>query len=233
MNGHGTTSRSASRVVNRKLLVLLLCVDVAFFVLHGFNRLSASRNDLFSLAVDGGYAEVFQYLKEFSVAIALLLLFGRTREGVYGAWALLFTYLLFDDALTIHETAGKVVAAHLTDVQGFAFRAQDFGELTVSALAGLVFLGLIGAFYVRSSEGARDVSKDLAVLVGLLVFFGVCLDLAHLALEAMHVRALTIVEDGGEMIAMSIAVSYVVHLVGDRKHAAGHLWRSTLFLVHP
>jgi hypothetical protein len=107
-------------------------------------------------------------------------------------------------------------------------RAQDFGEVTVSALAGTAFVGLIGFFYVRSSDRARNVSRDLALLVFLLAFFGVFIDMVHLALEAVHLPALTILEDGGEMVAMSITFSYVVHLADDPAHAAGRLWQSTV-----
>jgi hypothetical protein len=170
MHGHNPVLQRDSRVVNPTILVLLVCADVAFFALHSFNRLSRSRNDLFSLSVDGGYAEVFQYLKEYWITLALFTAWWRAREGVYAAWALLFTYLLLDDALTIHETAGKVV----------------------------------------------------------LAFFGVGLDMVHGVLEALGVRALTIVEDGGEMLAMSIIASYVVPLVEQQGHAAGFLWRSTV-----
>lgn len=218
----------ARRVVNPTILVLLVCADVAFFLLHSFNRLSSSPSDLFSLSVDGGYAEVFQYLKEYWTAIALFAVGWRAREGVYAAWALLFTYLLFDDALTIHETVGQTLATTWIQIPAIGLRAKDFGELTVSAFAGTAFLGLIGYCYGRASDRGRNVSKDLALLVGLLAFFGVCLDMVHMVLEALGVRALTLVEDGGEMIVMSVIASYVVHLVDQHAHDAGLLWRSTM-----
>ncbi len=180
---HGDETAQGERgIISPLVLSLFLCADVAFFLLHGVNRLSASRNDLYSLSVDGGYAEVFQYLKEYWIAIALFAICWRRREGIYGAWAFLFTYFLLDDALTIHESAGRVVAAYWPQVQSLAFRAQDFGELTVSALAGAAFVALIASCYVRASERGRDVSKDLILLVGLLVFFGVFIDTVHIAL---------------------------------------------------
>jgi len=228
MHGHNPVPQRDRRVVNPTILVLLVCADVAFFALHSFNRLSSSRNDLFSLSVDGGYAEVFQYTKEYWITLALFTVWWRAREGVYAAWALLFTYLLLDDALTIHETAGRVVATYWTHVPAIGLRANDFGELTVSALAGLAFLGLIGWFYIRGSDRGRSVSRDLALLVGVLAFFGVGLDMVHGVLEALGVRALTIVEDGGEMLAMSIIASYVVILSSSTGTLPGSLWRSTV-----
>jgi len=217
-----------NQIVSPLVLALLLAADAAFVVLHVSNRFLPTRNPLFSLSTDGGYAEVFQYLKEGWVAAALFLLCWRTRQGVYGAWALLFAYLLWDDSLTVHETAGQAIATQWGYVPAFGLRAQDFGELTVIAFAGSVFVLVTGYLYVRASEMARSVARDMVLLVGSLVFFGVVFDMAHNAIDDQQVRGLTITEDSGEMIAMSLIVSYVARLLAQQQHAPGLLWQSVI-----
>ena len=206
------------------VLLLLLCGDVTFMLLHVSNRL-VPRNPLLSLSVDGGYSEFFQYFKEGWTALLFFAMWWRTRDVLFAAWALLFTYLFFDDALTIHESMGKVIATHWAFIPTFGMRADDFGELAVSAIAGAVFLLPIGGLYLRGSENGKSVSRDLSVLFAVLVFFGVVVDAVHQAIQEQQVHGLTVLEDSGEMIAMSLIVSYAVLLWQRRGHGTGLLWR--------
>lgn len=217
-----------TQVVNPVLLMLFLCADIAFILLHMSNRLLASPNVLFYLNVDGGYPEVFQYIKEYWIAIALFAVCWRTREWIYGTWGLLFTYLLCDDALAIHESVGQAVANHWNYVPVLGLRARDLGELTVSVVVGSAFLVLITYFYLRCGNNAKNVSKDLVLLLGLLVFFGVFVDLVHVTVVDLPVKGFNIIEDGGEMITMSMIASYVVHLLESQRHVPGLLWRLTI-----
>jgi hypothetical protein len=212
------------------VVLLLLCGDVLFMLLHVSNRL-LPRNPLLSLSVDGGYAEVFQYLKESWTALVFFAMWWRTRDVLFAAWALLFAYLLCDDALTIHETVGKAIAVGWEFAPAFGLRANDFGELAFSALAGVVFLVLIGGFYLRGSELGKRVSRDLSLLLAVLVFFGVVVDTVHLAIQEQQIHGLTVVEDSGEMVAMSLIAGYAVQLWGQRGHTAGQLWQLTVGAV--
>ena len=207
-----TVLRRVSQVASPVLLGLLLCADVAFLLLHvsnvvffllrGSGRLPPY-NPLFSLATDGGYPEVFQYVKEYWIVIVLVIVCWRTREGIYATWALFFTYLLCDDALGIHETVGEAIAAHWKYVAALGLLPKDFGELAFWAIVGSAFLMLITYFYVRGSDSAKDVSRDVVVLLGVLILFAVLIDMVHSAFREGPVRGLTILEDGGEMITMS------------------------------
>lgn len=200
--------------------------DVAFMLLHVSNRL-VPRNPLLSLAVDGGYSEVFQYIKEYWTALLFFAMAWRARDVLFAAWALLFTYLLCDDALTIHESLGRMIAMRLELVPVLGIRAADVGELIVSAIAGAVFLVLIGGFYLRGSENGKSVSRDLTLLLAVLVFFGVVVDAVHLAIQEHRIHGLTVFEDSGEMVAMSLIASYAVRLWEQRGAGAGLLWRLT------
>lgn len=228
MHEHKTARPRVRQIIDPFVLALLFAVDGAFVVLHVSNRFLPSRNALFSLSTDGGYAELFQYLKEGWVAVALFVVCWRTRQGLYGAWALLFAYLLWDDSLTIHETLGGIIASQWSYVPALGLRAQDFGELTVVAFVGSAFVLLTSYLYIRGNETARSVARDMALLVGCLVFFGVFFDMVHNVIDDQRFRGMTVVEDSGEMIAMSLVVSYVARLLTPQLHAPGRLWQSVI-----
>jgi hypothetical protein len=167
---------------------------------------------------DLGYSEIFQYLKAFWIVIMLAALWWRTRECVYAAWTLLYAYLLCDDAFQIHERVGGAIARYRDYEGAFRQTAQDFGELTVFGVSGLFSLVLISITYLRSTREARNASKDLILLFGLIAFFGIVVDVVHsLAAEGGYLEAvLGVVEDGGEMFAMSVVCWYVMNLLEHR-----------------
>jgi hypothetical protein len=214
-------------------LLLLMAADTAFVAIHLVHKHSTLlANDLYSLSKDGGYAEVFQYVKIYWIVIMLFALWSRTRERVYPAWMLLYGYLLCDDALQIHERVGGAIARSWGYGDAFSLEAKDFGELTLSAAFGVAFLALISMTYLRSTHAARNASKDLALLFGILVFFGVGVDMLHTAVEVPYVKPLLgVLEDGGEMFAVSVVCWYVLKLLERRGAAAAWLWQTGLRVV--
>ena len=78
-------------------------------------------------------------------------------------------------------------------------------------LFGLLFLMLIGTAYLFGDRIERHTSKHLVTLVACLAFFGVLLDTIHVVIpwsKLMH----GLVEDGGEMVIMSIITWYIFKL---------------------
>jgi hypothetical protein len=209
-------------------LLLLIAADSAFVAVHLVHKHSTLlASDLFSISRDHGYAEIFQYVKIYWIAIMLALLWSRTRERVYGAWMLLFGYLLCDDALQLHERLGGHLAWLLAYRDGLVW-AQDQGELTASAAAGLVLFGLIAAAYLRASSEARNVSHDLGLLSGALVFFGVFVDLLHAMVQIPYVKpALGTIEDAGELFVMSAVCGYVLRRL-ERPAGTAWLWHKVV-----
>lgn len=197
-----------------QLLTVLLCTDGVFCLLQFFGNTLAFAPDVhLALSKDGGYPEMFQYLKEFLIASVLFAVFLRSREVGYGVWALLFLYLLCDDALGIHEGVGTRVSRHWNLVPALGLRAQDLGELAVSLAVGVVFLVPMTYCYFHSKRATRIVVSDLALLLGLLAFFGVFFDMVHSGIGGLfQVRGLGTIEDGGEMAAMSLIAGYVVNI---------------------
>ncbi|WP_200246113.1 hypothetical protein [Lamprobacter modestohalophilus] len=196
---------------SNRFLLLFLLADLVFILIHiGFN-LGLVTSPLFSIEEDLGYAEVYQYIKEYWIVLLLLTLaIGRGRF-IYFAWSLLFAYLLFDDSLQIHERLGGYVADALQFLPILQLRPQDLGELVVSLLFGTLLFGTIGIAYLHADHIARQASKHLFALVLLLAFFGVVVDMLHIAIRWGEPFWL-LIEDGGEMLIMSVIAWYVFQL---------------------
>ena len=209
-------------------LLLLLVADCAFIFLHFLLLKGLLNNPLLALTRDRGYPEMYQYIKESWIVVLLFSMLIRTRAAGYSVWALLFLYLLFDDALKIHETFGGYIAVRLEFTPFRGLRAQDFGELAVSAMAAALLLTSLILFYVRGLGAFRQVTRHLLLLLLALAFFGIFVDMLHVTAErgSKVYDLLGAVEDGGEMVVMSV-VAWYVFLLNVRDGDIGISLRST------
>ncbi|MFB2894713.1 hypothetical protein ACE1CI_17530 [Aerosakkonemataceae cyanobacterium BLCC-F50] len=197
-----------------RLFYLFLLTDVAFMLLHLiYFYTGLTTNYAFSLETDRGFSEIFQYIKEYWIAMLLLILAFRTGLLLYGTWSLLFFYLLLDDAAEIHERLGTIITNKFAIPGMFNLRGQDFGELVVIGVVVLVFLALITITYRFSDYTLRRVSKDLIIMMFALAFCGVILDLVHMIASSPELDpVLILLEDGGELVVMSFIACYVFSL---------------------
>lgn len=193
-------------------LLLLLAIDFVFFVLHFLPLFGVLNDPLFSLEVDGGHPEKYQYIKTFSIVVFLIMVSAKVRAFGYCAWAALFLYLLIDDALSVHESIGLHVATSLEFPSAFGLRPRDFGELVVTAFAATLLLSPIAVFYARGSSGFKFVSRCLFLLLIALAFFGILIDMLHVAIDQGWKVSFLLgaVEDGGEMIVMSVMTAFAL-----------------------
>ncbi len=207
----------------KRILILLLMVDVALILLHtSHSYLGIPKGGAFSIEWEMGHGEVFQYIKELWIASLLALRamgrspVSRAARGLNLAWGLLFAYLLVDDSVKIHESLGELLAQNsgLSAWLGEGDRANSIGELGVNLMVAALFFGAIALFYRRCTKADRQISANLTRLLLGLVFFGIGIDLLHgLIGGSYEVRVLwSILEDGGEMIVMSLIVGYVFQL---------------------
>jgi hypothetical protein len=209
------TARECIETLNQRsasvFLILFLCGDLVFVVLHFVNALIPGLgNPLFSIEQDRGYPEIYQYLKFFWIIALLIHVSWKSRSLRYFAWTLVFIYFLFDDALQLHERVGGLIAANLNFMPPLGLRLQDFGELAVTAIAGICLLFPLIWAYKRGSQNFRKVSQDITLLILVLVFFGVVVDMAHIAISlGREVKfILGVIEDGGEMLSVSLVLWY-------------------------
>lgn len=176
----------------------------------GANEIYNLNQNLFAITKDWSYPEVYQYTKLFWIVVLTLFVYFKTKEVGYVAWASLFGYLLCDDSLQIHEKVGSKIAESLNFEPILGLRLQEYGEVLVSAIAGIVLLTFIAFHYWRGSSSFRRASQNLLFLTVLIAFFGIVVDLFHTAVNlGTEVSILLgVIEDGGEMIATSLLAGY-------------------------
>lgn len=195
-----------------RFLYLFLVTDLAFIVIHlVYVHADILSNPSFSLDQERGYSEIFQYIKEYWIALLLGALAVKHRSALYLGWSLLFFYLLLDDSLTIHEILGAIISEKLGLQAVFNLRALDFGELIVSACVGLFFLFFLAISYRFASRIPRETSKSLIIMFLVLAVFGIAVDMLHsmLRFSLFWEPLLAMLEDGGEMVVMSVIAWFV------------------------
>jgi len=192
----------------------LVAADSVLIALHIVQWISPFADRGFFLGDDRGMGEAFQYAK-FLVLIAILYVVYRWRRApIYASLILLFGYLTVDDALLFHEQAGEWLAYRLGIPWAFGLRDVDFGELLYISLAGAFLLGQFGLSYLASPAEERVHGRGFFALLLLLGVCGVGFDALHSFGNASGFGPLLeILEDGGEMIAVSLMVAHATSLL--------------------
>jgi hypothetical protein len=187
------------------LLALTLALDltlITLFVLQGFRLIT---DEGLQITDDGSYGEVFQYAKLYWIGLLLAALAWRNRWRFSAGMAAVFMYFLADDYAQLHEAMGDWVARVQTRRALLGLDTEHYGELAVFFMYGVVILCLVGLFYPKPGDAERLIARDLLRLLALGAVFAVGFDLMH----AMQVPefvgdVLGTIEDGGEMIAVSL-----------------------------
>jgi hypothetical protein len=200
------------------LLLGLVLVDVAFVIVsvvrqsrHRINFLDPSP---WLLEADGGYPEIWGYAIQAALVLSLLALAVIARRPIWVGWAALFLAALADDEMRLHENKGAWLAEQLAFPEGvLGLRANDLGEMLVWGLLAAVPLAVVAFFFRRSDRRTRSANIGMTLLVAAFVFFGVVVDQVHvLFLGGPLENAVGAIEDGGELIVLSLCLSYVVAL---------------------
>ena len=203
-----------------RFLLLMILIDLVFIFCHIFFNYTAVISDpLMSLKQDRGYAEIYQYIKEFWLVILIIILAFRFASVHLISWGLLFFYFLVDDSFRLHERLGSFIVESLNFTGKFGIRGQDLGELSVSAISGVIIFSLIGISYLKSHSEIKKIARYLLCLTALLLSFGIVLDVIDSNLKSEYLKdILDIVEDSGEMISMSLLVWYVFAVSSNKEH---------------
>ncbi|MFC5480453.1 hypothetical protein [Massilia suwonensis] len=175
-------------------------------------------NPMFNIEMDNGFAETYQHFKFATIILLFTYLCLKRNIWSFVPWVLLFAYFLLDDAFQLHERLGSVIASGLSMPSYFGLRKQDLGELSVTAAAGLLILPSLLLAYYWGRPALRKIFHNLGLLLVLLVAFGVGVDMVHVVFmnHSLISPILALVEDGGEMLAISLFVWYVFSLTKRR-----------------
>jgi hypothetical protein len=190
------------------LILGLLAVDLVFMGIHVVWTYTDALHDIkWSLAKDGGFSEWWQYAQNSAVILLLAVLAERLRSSVLVVWIAVFGYILFDDVLMFHERVGVRTESWFDGVELFGFGGDDLAQLLFVAAVGGLLLGGLAVVHVRSSGEGRRISSGLFVLVVLFGITSAAMDASGALYESTRAATLgTLLEDGGELVVMSILV---------------------------
>ncbi len=232
-----TRIRDCINILNKPetsfLLISLIVLDLLFILFHYLNALtSLLNNDMFSIGMDRGFPEIFQYFKYSCIVAFLLSISFYQKSRYYLVWVVLFTYFLLDDFLRIHDQFGYYLFLNMNFSSPPGLLVAQNGELIISALIGIVFLLMLSWAWKRGDLKFRKVSKDYLLLVMILVFFGVIVDIFQkkileitpLSLQRGVNSLFVFFEDGGEMISVSLILWYTFLLKSKNCDPGCHLW---------
>jgi hypothetical protein len=197
-----------------KILFLLILTDLVFIFLHTLHIFTTLLpSSLYSLATDRGYGEFFQYTKELWILTLFLVLGIKQRELLYIIYSVLFFYFLIDDSFEFHERFGAFLAEMLNFQPMLGLREIDFGELITTAFFGTLFLIAIAITHYSADVSTKMISQSIIIMVIILTVFGVGMDMIEILVKHPVINPiLVIMEEGGEMLIMSVITWFVFGL---------------------
>ena len=206
----------------RALIHLVLAINCSLIGLHivlelieyfHFHSDSSYHRD-FLITTDRGYPETFNYLQLAVLGWLMLYVFVQTRHAIYVSLGIIFLFALGEDALELHERVGDY-AASLDLPAPSALDAYHFGQVlywlaVAAATVPVLIYGLL-------SGGAEDrkIGAIFVLLIFILGFFAGFVDAVHVVLRGKFFASgfiLGVVEDGGEMLTIALAVSVALLL---------------------
>ena len=204
----------------RQVLFVMLGVTLAVilvFVLSGLwdDRLAVAeilhRN--FHLSRDHSIAENFNHGIAFVTAFLLLASALTVRSRAFWFLTVLYGFVWLDDSARYHERFAKKLG-HALDLRArYGLEAQDYGELLAWAIAGAV----LAVVFLWAWSGRRRGDSGVLLLVfpcfALLIFCGVVVDMIHKWVPGSLYALFDVVEDGGEMIAVTLSAALAFGLL--------------------
>lgn len=212
-------ARAPAKVIfHRTTLISLLMIDALLVAIHAVlgalfvAGASDAFPDILRIDRDWSLGEIANYLKWIALIGMCIALFTRQNAVIFLAVAIMCAVALFDDSLQLHERFSAPFSG-LVDPAGRL--PAGTGELTFLAMEGmLVAVPLLYGWI----HAPRSVHRQIIPLLGLFFAAFVCagvVDFLHVKAAPQSVLSgmLGMLEDGGEMVFLSLMVSYTAGLL--------------------
>lgn len=223
--------RPLRRDTGALLLTLLLFVDVAVIALHLTYTFTGVPGGIhFDLGVDRSYGEFLLYIKFGWIAVLGVVLARRRRAPVFGMIAIGSLVLLLEDALILHERIGwrlnETILAAVPALNGLGILSVQIGELLWLGVIAVVVAAAFAIAYWRATARDRRDAASIVVFFLVLAFFAVVIDTVHslFALGSLGDLLFTVIEDGGEIVALTpaVALAFALATADDRSAQPDH-----------
>jgi len=209
------------------VLVLIDCISIMVDVVvtaAGEAWPGALENALLPLRLDTEYGlwATTGYLKLGFLTGVLFEIFWLRRDSAYLILTGIFAFMMLDDSLKLHERFGRLYGNfHVLP----SFRGVDptaLGELVYFVILGIVIAVLLLLAVIRAKKAEKPTVLAISGFVLLIGFFAAGLDfldvlVSNFSRVAMKVVSLT--EDGGENIVVSLAIVFALGVIKARRVA--------------
>lgn len=189
-------------------------VDAAIIALHLSSKiLGVPGGDHFDLGVDRSYGEILTYVKLAWIAVLAFILARRRAAMIFTAVGVAGIVLLLEDALILHERLGWYLNERVLEafpaLSGLGIMSVQIGELMWLCVPGVAMLVLFVVGYRRAAASERRDALSIAVFFAVVAFFAIVVDTVHslFAMESLGDLVFTVLEDGGELVALTPAVA--------------------------
>jgi hypothetical protein len=195
-------SNILARAANRptlQLIFIFIFLDAIVLFCTWLSGIDVLESRFYRLGRDRGIVELVEYGK-FAIIIYLLLTAWRnTGQPVFRAWMILFSIMLADNLIGIHEEVGELIITYIELPDVGLRRAKDLAEIIVLVtLEGSAMLYVLFN-YIQSDRQSRIFSLWLIPILGLFVYFALVVDAVGPYL----------LEETGEIVSMTCILAWV------------------------
>jgi cbb3-type cytochrome oxidase subunit 3 len=194
------------RVIVGALLVALLALDMALILYNWVGERPIPR--FWRLGPEWSLSSIIGYAKLAVAGLAMVAAFRWTRVPAYAAWAAAFLIILVEDAFEIHDRGGPFITRTLGI--GSAVSRSVADAAIMLAIALVVVAIIWWGYRATRDEEARSYSRRTFVLLGVLAFFVVVVDMGYVFTTGRLERIRWLVEEGGEIVALTLLVTHAV-----------------------
>ena len=182
-----------------RLVIIFVALDLfALMCVFMYNN-DILESRFYRLGRDRGLGEFIEYGKYALIIHMLLELWRRNGEPVVRAWMILFSIMLADNFIGIHEEVGQLIVNNIMLPDVGLKRPKDLAEILVlGALEGTALLYVLLCYFTGNKAG-RKYSNQLIIIFTLFVFFALVMD----AVGNQYF------EESGEILGMSLIMGWV------------------------
>ncbi|MDQ1900891.1 hypothetical protein RAH32_10600 [Paracoccus sp. WLY502] len=232
ISGNGFPYRGKSRLAaishygetgfNVPILIGFLIADAVLILLHSvlgllfLNGLIPTFPEALRIDRDWAMGEVLTYIKWLVLAALSALLLRRQRQVIYLGFFIFSLVALLDDSLQLHERFASPLVAAIAP--GLAL-PPGAGELIFIAFEGIAVAGTLVYGWIKAPFIIRRQTVALFLLLGAAAFCASAIDFLHVYTPAYSILGgiVGIIEDGGEMVFLSLAVGYAAGLASQAR----------------
>ena len=180
---------------------------------------------LLRLDSDDGLWAPYGYLKLAAIAALLFGIHRMARQRAYLLLGVVFAIAALDDALLLHERAGRFLVS-VSGIDANGAQAVVGAAETVYFAAVALIVVTMTVVAVRISAGPQRPKVLLLAIFFLAIgFFAVVVNLAEAVLfdvSRMMSKAASLVDDGGELIVSSLALVLAASIWSEYRQQLRH-----------